>query len=211
MDESLAKARIVTQEWHGATASVRKLAAAFLALSQAAEAGSADDMQREYDRFLAEAAAYELAVTQTTAVRGRCEEELGQYRSVHEEIDVQIQAATQEIEALKRQLELETLARSRKQEYETIARRVAQLKGDEELRPALQGVEGGLATARKEREQLEGRIEARKQAFAPVLAALANMVEALKEEERAAAVSAAGGGSSADGSAGAAAGGEDKR
>lgn len=194
MEESLAKARIITQEWHGATASVRKLAAAFLALAKASESGAPEDIAREHERFLAEAAAYEFALTQTSAVRARCTEELGAYRSVHDEIEAKVVAANAEIEALKQQLEVETLARTRKQEYETAARKVAALKGDEELRPALAAVEAGLAAAAAERQALEERLERRRQHFAPVLAALANMVEALKEEERSASAAGGGGG-----------------
>jgi hypothetical protein len=120
---AVCKTRIVTHEWHLATASVRKCANAFFALAKEAlrPAADADAAGKAAERLRQELTAYEFAISRLDHVGRRCDEEAAEYRRLHESIDQRVGGTKEEITRLQAELEAARLRRKRRQRYEEIA------------------------------------------------------------------------------------------
>jgi len=203
MDESICRTRVVTQDWAGAQASVKKCATAFFSFLnawQAQQALSAAEMgsgaapdtpsagptaAAAHEKLLLELAQYELVMTQLSQVERRCREEVEHYRGVNATIDAAIARTTAELGDLKQQLEEERVGRERKREYEATAKEVNRVRSRAELQALLDAVEADYASTAAEGRELDALLERRRVQFAVVLAGINDLQRLFEEEQEA--------------------------
>jgi hypothetical protein len=203
MDESICRTRVVTQDWAGAQASVKKCATAFFSFLNAWQAqqalsaaeqgsGAAPDTPSAvptaaaaHEKLLLELAQYELVMTQLSQVERRCREEVEHYRGVNATIDAAIARTTSELGDLKQQLEEERVGRERKREYEATAKEVNRVRSRAELQALLDAVEADYASTAAEGRELDALLERRKAQFAVVLAGINDLQRLFEEEQEA--------------------------
>lgn len=189
MDEAICRTRVVTQDWAGAQASVKKCATAYFAYLNAVDSSSAAGPESgaavaaAYDKLLLEIEQYELSMIQLERVAARCEAEAEHYRAVNGEVDESLARVSAEVAALKAQLDEERAARERRREYEAAAKEVNKVRSRAELEALLAGVEADISAAAVEGDALEAALQRRRAQFGLILGGIADLDRAIVEEK----------------------------
>ena len=89
--------------------------------------------EKAYERVVQELGAYDFAVSRLRHVQRRCEIETVECKTLHARIDSSIEATTESIASLKRELEAAKIERACRLEYESVALAVNKLPSRESL------------------------------------------------------------------------------
>jgi Tho complex subunit 7 len=177
-DEIIYRNRIITNEWHLAPVSVKRIASSFLSLTSKENESkdlNVSIVNSNIQKFSLELSQYELFISKTKSIHARCLIENKDYEQVIEDIENQIKSTLIEIESLKNELAKEKVVRERRVEYEEISKNIIKHKSKEALSGNISSIDADIANAQKESATLISLVSSRKNAVSKLLESIVEL------------------------------------